>query len=268
LIGGVLATTGLLGAYTAGIDPPDSLRELAGTKVAKPTTPAGRVPGPAPVVQPVGVVVSNNLRTGDLDAIKSEDLDRIDEAKPEELTMRAEARWLLYVREQRGKGLRPDAEPVKQAMTDLGKAVQAGNADALFLRAGIHKRTGNIPAARADYQEGVKKFAADPDQKERFEAALDALSLNAAHLRPAGVPLTMLLVFGYQPAPEPTPKQPSEPAPKFARAIKLASEGKFAEAIKLVDEAKSLHDERRSLFPNKPINPRTVPERGHILASM
>ncbi|MGL4551922.1 MAG: hypothetical protein ACRC33_12150 [Gemmataceae bacterium] len=272
LLGGVLATAAWLGTWTAGIDPPDALREMAGTKVAKPApalapVPAPNpdpVPGPAPA-GPAAVALGTTLRSGDLDAIKPADLDKIDEAKPEELTARAQARWLLYVRQLRGRGMRADAEPVKLALADLAKAVQAGSADALFLRAEVHRRTGNRAAAEADYLLGVKQFAADADQKERFEAALEALTTSTAAARPAaGLPLAMLLVFGYQ-TPDAAPKPPAEPAPRFSRAVKLANEGKLAEAIKLVQEARALHDERRSVLPNRPVNPRTDPSEETFL---
>ena len=99
-----------MGVWTAGIDPPDELRELSGTSTPKKDAKGGGKPGggtpgggdEAP--KPGGMTqVIAHLRTGDFDKVKDDDVKAVDEKKPEELVARAEYRWLKYVREVRIK---------------------------------------------------------------------------------------------------------------------------------------------------------------------
>jgi hypothetical protein len=282
-LGGVLATGACVGAWTFGIEPPSDLREMAGTKTTRPTplpppgpgVPPGPGPGiiapPGPVAPPA-VAVAKSLERGELDDIQPEQLSALDEAKPDEITTRARITWLNYVRTQRGKNLQADAEPVKTALADLEKAIAADHADALFLRAQMHQRLGNIAAAKADLEAGLMKFAADAEQKERFQASLDALNLTVAAPAAAGWHPAVLLVFAYQPEPKdgeptdpPAAQLPPEPAPRFIRALTLAREKKFGEALKALEEARAAHDERRSVLPNKPTSPASDPDQATFL---
>lgn len=303
LMGGVLATAACLGVWLFGVEPPAAWREMVGTPTPGPRGDLGKGPigdpgkgglPPAPVVPPAEVVATH-LKHGDIDQIKPDDLNKLDESKPEDLRLRADARWVQYGALVGKKGLKADAEPVKQAIADLDKAILAlagqPKADALFQRGKIHEALGNAAGAKADYQEGLK-LVTDAAEKERFEAAITALDLNkVAQLDRPAVNLLALLVIGFQPPPDGgmppggmppggmppggmppggmppggAPKAPPEAAPKFVEALKFARDGKMAEAIKAIDEARNRHDERRFLLPNKPTNPRTDPREETFL---
>ncbi|MBY0231163.1 MAG: hypothetical protein K2W96_17905, partial [Gemmataceae bacterium] len=284
VLGLVLGAGGCVGAWMFGVEPPDALRDMVGTA----TKPAPK-PGPGtgnpgvkpPEEKPVAVVVAERVKTGDTAKITDADLAKLDATKPDELVLRGQVRWDKALMEARGKGLKADAEPVKQALADLDKAVASGNAEALWQRGEIYERIGEIEKARADYEKGLKE--AKPEDRERWQAALDGLppkKVAAAH------PLAALLALGFQPPKDAPPKdappkdkQPPkekdppkdaplpEPYPAFARAVKLAGEKKWKEAIDAVKEARKRHEERRDAFPRQPVNPRSDPREKGFLAA-
>jgi tetratricopeptide (TPR) repeat protein len=123
----------------------------------------------------------------------------------------------------------------------------------------------------------VKEFGKDEEQKERFEAALEGMPVEAGKDKAAmlGLPghhgLAVLLALGFQddkkgpPKDEKAPPPPPEAYPMLVKAIKLAAEKKYDEAAKALDEARRRHDERRFLYPNRPQNPRTDPREEGFL---
>src|SRR5262249_26008996 len=125
---------------------------------------------------PTFAQAQDKIRSGDVDKGTEAELAGADANNVDQLVTRAEYYWLNYLKAERGKTaqapLKADAEPVKKALADLNAAIAKKSADALFLRAQIHELTGNVKAAEADYRLGIKDFASDAAQKERFEAAL------------------------------------------------------------------------------------------------
>jgi tetratricopeptide (TPR) repeat protein len=285
VLGAVVGSAACLGLWVFGIEPPTSLREMAGTATAQSKTgpstgaaPQSAGPGPG-VVAPQATFAGtlDHIKSGALDKVKSEDLNRAEENNAEHLVARAEYRWLNYLKSERTKDPRAkfkvDAEPVKQALADLDKAIALKNADALFLRGQIHEMTDKTDEARKDYQKGVEEFKADAAQRLRFETAIQVLDLTqkVAHLAPAGMEPRQLalLLIALQAAPgdgkaPPPPGGAAAPTPdeagfRFWQAIKAARESKWAEAVKALDEARARHDQRRFLLPRKPQNPASDP---------
>jgi hypothetical protein len=261
---GTLVGAGAVGGLLfSGVVPSEYLGYVGVQPVGeKQVGDAGKPPTTATPVASERTV--KQIRTGDLDAVKPEDLAKIDENKPEELVARAEFHWLSHLRAERGKNpaavLKADAEPVKQALADIEKAVKGDNADAkadaLFLRGQIQEMTGNVAGARGTYAEGAKEF---PTQKARFDSALALLDLTAtAMAMPPGLPrealVALIVMFQAPPAGD-----PDEAGFRFWQALKLAREGKSAEAIKALADARAAHDQRRFLFPRKPQNPKSDP---------
>jgi hypothetical protein len=169
--------------WVVGFQPPQSLREMAGMAPAR-TSPAGPGPGtsPGPGAAPAPMlaqVALDHLKRGNFDKVNPAQLD---ETRPEQLLARAELRWLTYLRQEKGRNpaaqLKIDAEPVRQALVDLNKDLIKATPDAIYLRGQIYEMTGNLDRAREEYAAGLKQFQADPDNKERFEAALTALSFR------------------------------------------------------------------------------------------
>src|SRR5262249_52346765 len=156
-----------------------------------------------PQVQPDGPDRSlEHARSGDFDKVKEEVLGQIKADDPAKLIDRANAYWMMYVRERRGKDLKADAPPVVKALADLDNAIAKGNAEqkaeALLRRGQIRQMTKDLEGARGDFKAGLDE-AKDDAQKERFEAALAALDLMekvAMHLPPEVPPhvLALLLV--------------------------------------------------------------------------
>ena len=255
VLGAVLATAACAGVWMAGL--------LDAKTASSPGTRPGGVQAPPPAVQPAGVVAAERLRAGEIDKITDADLAKLDAAAPGELALRAEVRWLRYLKEKRGKNLKAGDVPVQQALADLDEAVKKGSADALFQRGQIHEMVGDAAKARADFEKGLKE-AKDAADKERFQAGLDGLPAKVAMGMPAANGLAVLLVLGFQPKDAPAPL---EAAPKLAQAIKLAGQGKYKEAIEAVEEARKRHDARRFLFPNQPLNPRSDPRQKSFLAA-
>jgi hypothetical protein len=239
--------------------------------------PAPKGPGPAPgPQQPVAVATfdrtMDQIRNGDLDKVDPADLDKAEDAKPEQLVARAEYHWLSYLKKERGANpaapLRADAEEVKKALTDLDKAIASASpeaaSDALFLRGQIHETVGNAAAARADYVAGAAKL---PARKPQFDAAIQVMDLTTkvGRLAPGLEPraLALLLVAFQPPVGEVSPGAaaalPSEAGLSFWRAVLAAKENKFGEAVKLLDKARADHDQRRYLLPRKPQNPTSDP---------
>ncbi len=277
LAGGVLA---LGGAWAGGF-----LTGGTGPAPKQSAASMGGDPRPGPTVPPVmmGSDPLAQIRVGELDRVTDADLARLDEAKPDHLVARAQFHWMKYLVAERGKdpraALKADAEPVKSALADLEKAMAgtdaAAAADALFLRAEIHELTGNEAAAKADYQAGAAKFAADPLQKLRFETALQVLGMesqrkvgSAAPVVPAHV-LALLAVAFQAPAgggAAQAPALPAEAGFAFWQAVQQAKAGKYAEAVKLLGDARARHDQRRYLLPKKQQNPLSDPRERIFLA--
>ncbi|MFO0842520.1 MAG: hypothetical protein U0797_09010 [Gemmataceae bacterium] len=237
----------------------------------------GGTPPPQMASPPAAVAgfdkAMDHIRTGDLDKVAPEDLDRAEEAKAEQLVARAEYHWLSYLRKERGANpaapVRADADEVKKALADLEKAAASPSAeaaaDALFLRGQIHEATGNLAAARTDYAAGAAKL---PARKAQFDTALHVLDLTTKvgrlappALNPAAVALALL---AFQPPMGDAPPAGAAPLPQeaglsFWRAVVAARENKFGEAVKLIDQARADHDRRRYLLPKKPLNPTSDP---------
>jgi hypothetical protein len=282
LLGGVAAAAACVGVWVFGVEPPQSLRDMAGVAPAKPSGPSG-VPagpgnGPPRPAAPAFDAALGQIRNGDLDQVQEADLARADQAKPEHLVALAEYAWLKYLRDERGKNakapLKADAAPVTKALGYLEKAVAAKNADALFLRGQIHEMTGQAGKAKQDYEQGVQQFKDNAEEKARFETALLVLELTpkVARLAPAGVAprLLAVLLVGLQPPPAPggPPAAQGESAQLFFQSLKLARQDQLAKAIEVLKEAGKLHDLRRYQRPRKPQNPRSDPlERTFLLAA-
>ena len=260
---GTLVGVGAVGGLLfSGVVPSEYLGYVGVQPVGeKQVSDAGKPATATPVASERTV---KQIRSGDLDAVKPDDLAKIDENKPDDLVARAEFHWLSYLRAERGKNpaavLKADAEPVKQALADIEKAVKGDNpdakADALFLRGQIQELTGNVAGARGTYAEGAKEF---PTQKARFDSALALLDLTATAMAlPPGLPrealVALIVLFQAPPAGD-----PEEAGYRFWQALKLAREGKSAEAMKALADARAAHDQRRFLFPRKPQNPKSDP---------
>jgi hypothetical protein len=254
--------------------------------ISSPMIGAGAVPVAQQPASGSGIdMVMVQIRTGELDKVAEADLEKVEEAKADQLVARAHYHWLKYLLTERGKdpraALKPDAEPVKKALADIEKALAANSpeagADALFLRAEIHEETGNAAAAKADYQAGAAKFAADPTQKLRFETALQLLEMDSSRKVGRAVPalppgLAALVLLALQPpagggaAPQ-APAMPAEAGFAFWQAVQQARAGKYAEAIKLLDDARARHDQRRYLLPKKQQNPLSDPRERIFLSA-
>jgi tetratricopeptide (TPR) repeat protein len=282
VLGAVLGSAACLGVWAFGVEPPGQLREMVGTAPAKPANgaPSTGGPGAAAQVAPFEGALGH-IRHGDLDKVTAEDLNRADETKAEQLVARAEHRWLSYLRSERGKDakapLKADAEPVKQALADLDKAIALKSADALFLRGQIHELTGKAAEAKADYQKGAADFKTDEGQRLRFETALVAMELTektawlAPGMRPA---LLAVLLAAFQPPPGGAPPAgappalPEEAGYRFWQAVKLARAKEWAKATDALEEARERHDRRRWLLPRKPQNPGSDPRQEIFLRAV
>jgi tetratricopeptide (TPR) repeat protein len=275
VLGAVIGTAACVGVWVFGIEPPASLREMAGTATSQPKASPG--PGTAPGIGPGAAAVApatfdaalDRIKSGDLDKVKDE-LGRADENKPEHLVALAEYHWLSYLKSERSKdpkaAFSADADQVKKALAYLDKAIAAKNAEALFLRGQIHEMTNKPEEARKDYLKGAEDFKADAAERLRFETALQVLDLTkkVAHLVPPGMAprqLALLLIaFQAPPAPDAkAPAAPDEAGFRFWQSIKAARESKWADAVKALDEARARHDHRRYLFPKKQQNPLSDP---------
>lgn len=254
-----------------------------------PKPPVAVQPAQPPAPPPAEVIAREvaKIRAGQLDDVKPEVIANEPEAKPEDRVAHAEFLWLKYLRDERGNNpqapLRIDAEPVKKALDDLNKGVEANLPDAVYLRAQIYEMTGDEAKARAEYQLGAKKFEANAAEKARFETALQVLDLSrkVSHWTPPGItPRLVALLFitlqqppmgnppapGGAPAPGAPAPAPGAPAPaplpqeagfSFKEAIVAASKRDYDSAIKALDEARARHDRRRYLLPRQALNPKS-----------
>src|SRR5262249_51221097 len=103
------------------------------------------------------------------------------EESPQNLAARGEARWLQYLQKKEpGAPNKADDDAVKQAVADLQKAFEGGNADAAFWLGQIEEHTKGAAAARKVYEQAQQRFKDDPAQVRRFQAALDRLDARAA----------------------------------------------------------------------------------------
>lgn len=214
VLGTLIGAGACVGVWFAGLVPETSAPKPPPV-VAAPAAPQGPTPAE------LAAQAVEKIRAGQIAEVKPEVLANVE--KPEDLLARAELNWLNYLRAERGKNpqapLNAAAEPVKQALADLDKAVAANLPEALHLRGQIHEMTNNEAAARADYQLGARQFAANPAEKARFETALQVLDLGRklSHLAPPGVApgLLALLLINLQ-QPPPAPGAPGVPAPPAA----------------------------------------------------
>ncbi|HZT79502.1 MAG TPA: hypothetical protein VFA26_04755, partial [Gemmataceae bacterium] len=241
--------------------------------------------------QPTLQDARDHLRRGDLDRA----WPTLESAgdQPEALAARGEARWLRYL--QQHPVPKADDEEVKKAAEDLQKAGET-DPDALFWLGHLQERTGNLAAAKATYEKGLKQFQNDVPQKRRFQAALDRLESRAALPAAGNLArddarlLLVLLVTGLQPPGQPKdgqPKdgqpvppgqpQPGQPQPgdagqeeagfEFWSAVKMAGKGDYANAIKELDKARQLHDKLRFTRLRKAQNPLSDPTEDIFLKS-
>jgi hypothetical protein len=247
-----------------------SLNLVPGVGGPAPKAAVGSLPPPVAAAPAVTFDrTMDQIRAGDLDKVDPAMLDRAEEDKPEQLVARAEYHWLSYLKKERGAnpaaGLRPDADEVKKALSDLDKAIASANAEAaaeaLFLRGQIHEAMGNAAAARADYVAGADKL---PARKPQFDAALQVmdLTMKIGRLVPPGLSprsLALILVAFQAPEGAAAPALPAEAGLSFWQAVLAAKQNKYADAVKLLDQARADHDRRRYLLPRKPQNPTTDP---------
>ncbi len=312
-VGGLLlGVVGSFGLWLVGIWP-DSLRSSSSTAgvqppIVQPQTPQTQTQQQA-AVPPADAVAQRRrlLRQGDLDEARKAGIEQIQESDPKQLAERGEFRWLSYLQKQHQahQKLRADDPAVVAAKSDLAKAAETKNPDALFWLGHIDEMTNQTAQAQKTYQRGIEEFKDDPQQQRRFQAALDRLQLRGAAgaagaMRSApvdGIHVLVAAVLGValQPpaaAPEkPAPKSrtsgagkgkekpSSEPAPQaeepaaadaeaggeFWKADRLAREQDYSAALKSLERARQIHDERRFLNLRRAQNPLTDPDESIFL---
>jgi tetratricopeptide (TPR) repeat protein len=263
-----------------------------------PTRPAA--PGrPAVAEAPTLEGAHGRLASGDYqEALKLfGQLEQGNTDNPGLLASRGEALWLSSLQQLAAekKPLTRDEltkiPEVARAKEDLTKA-SGQNPDALYWLGEIQGLMDGPDAARATYQKGLQQF---PTQKQRFQAALDALDINAPEKGAAGARLTpepgssvaaywravaLIALQGQPPAGggQPMPPQGGGAQPPagdqpgagatspedeagyhFLQAVKLAQQNKYTEALAALKEARSLHEQRRFSRLRKAQNPLSDP---------
>jgi tetratricopeptide (TPR) repeat protein len=256
--------------------------------------PAGRPPAQQAVTQaPTFENAHSRLAGGDYqEALKMfGDLGQGANAEdPKFQADRGEALWLSAL-QQFAKGDKPFSKEelskvpeVGQAKDALTKAANANNPDALFWLGEIQEVMDGPDAARATFEKGMTQF---PNQKRRFQAALDSLDINTpapgeagARLAPAGgsgaeaywraVALIALQAPPQGGANQTPPGGAAQPPPAdeseeeeagsyFWAAERLAQNNDYGEAIKALEKAQKLHERRRFARLRKAQNPLSDP---------
>jgi hypothetical protein len=249
----------------------------SGKKTA--SIPGGPQPQPQAQIQTQAPTFADRLghvRNGDFAKAAESGIEQIQEDKPEELAARGSYRLGAYL-QKTGLKVNLQDPPLQQAVTDLQKAAEAKNADAIYDLGLINELANKLPEARKEYTKGINDFPNDPVQKRRFQAALDRLELKEAVGAAAGamlwpqrngledrVAVLALLLVGLQQAPAPAPGQApaaeeDEAGYDFWQAAKLARQRKFADAVTALDKARSIHDQRRFTRLRKAQNPLSDP---------
>jgi hypothetical protein len=218
------------------------------------------------------------VKSGDYQRAREAGYDQSQAATPEEQATRGEYRWLSYLQTQRQANKPVDLKDpaVQAAMTDL-QAASEKVPEAMFWL-GYISEAGNDPKKAAQYySQGLQKFN-DPQEKQRFQAALDRVHLQSGGDRgafavPAGderlARLAVLLIALQQPPGQPgqPPQQPPQPPQQsteeagfsFWQALKAARAQSFSDAVAAIDKAKKTHEDRRFLRLRKAQNPLTDP---------
>jgi hypothetical protein len=232
------------------------------------------------------------LRGGDYqEALKMyQELGQGAAENPSFLAQRGEAEWLNALQQLGGQG-KPitkqelaNVAEVAKAQEDLKKAADANNPDGLFWLGQVQEVMDGPDAARKTFQKGLEQFKEMPDQRQRFQAALDILDVSAPAAGEAGARLlppsgseaywrALALValqgppFGApQGAAQLPPGAPPGAAPTvpqdeagyyFWQAVRSAQQNKYPDAIKALDEARRVHERHR--YSRKIQNPLTDP---------
>ncbi len=239
--------------------------------------PSGPQTQPQPQVQaPTFDITRGHVRSGDFEKAEAAGIENIQEDKPEQLAERGSYRLGKYL-QKTGVKVNLQDQPLKDAMADLQKAAEAKDLNAIFELGLINELANKLPAAREEYNKGLKEAEKDAGQKRRFQAALDRLdakeAIGAAGVLllpdPAGaenrVVLLALLLIGLQqapPAPQgqaPAAGEDDEAGYDFWQAAKLARQRKFVDAVRALDKARSIHDQRRFTRLRKAQNPLSDP---------
>lgn len=210
--------------------------------------------------------INRHLRAGNPDQawelIKQQYVEDGDNA-PELLAARGEARWLQYMREQKGVAKKSDAA-VKEAISDLTKA----NTPQAYLWLGyIHKATGDKETARKMFNKG--KSLAEQAQKPRFDMALIQMELEEPLAEPetrlprpgedleARMELILVLLTQLQAGGE--GEEAEEAGFAFWKAAQAARKGDYDTARKLLSDAKKIHQKNRFVRLRKAQNPNSDP---------
>lgn len=305
VLGLVLGLMASFGLWMAGIEPPAGWRKgkapLAPTApaVAQAPPPAAGTPAPvpagpgsAPAVSPLDLA-AQHMGRGELEKAVGV-LAKVEKPSPEELARRGEARWLNYLshkRHERGQVSATDPE-VAGARKDLSESKAALG---LFWLGQMDETLGKIPEARQTYERGLKEY---PDQKSRFQAALDRLDALTPEMEGAAgnsqsrASAVALLCIALQEAPATgkatgtaPPAAPKIEAPgtklpaatgaiadeeagfAFWKAVRLARGRQYEGAIKVLKQAKEVHDQRRYVRLNQGQNPISDPTEQIFLRS-
>jgi hypothetical protein len=300
---GMLVGAGVcVGLWVAGIVPNGS------GPAAPPSQGSPRPPvnaGPA-VEAPSLDRIKKSLLAGDISQAMENANKMGANEDPEFLTARGEALWLSSLQQlvQENKAPTKDdlakLDTVTKAKEDLTKA---NTPDAVFWLGQMAEFLESPESARAKFQEGLQKF---PDQKRRFQSALDSLDARTPAKGAAGallspgaireaqwVALALLALqqpqgnppqgggAGTPPQPGGAPKpdalkvEPANPAeaqgeeagPDFLNAVKLAKEQKYSEAIATLEKARDIHSKVRFTRLRKAQNPLSDPVENIFLTS-
>ncbi|HWG47537.1 MAG TPA: hypothetical protein VN688_32540, partial [Gemmataceae bacterium] len=267
-LGLLLGAGGLIGARVGGVDVPALMGLGEQKKPAGPVVPQAK----APAFKEWAAHVSN----GDWDAAKA-GIDQIQGNNPDELAVRGSYHLGEYLQAAKAK-IDPQDPKLQVAIADLKKAAEANNLDAIYDLGLINELANKWNEARAEYTKGVNAAGDKPNQKQRFQSALDRVELKASDKAPGAafaplpqrvedrVALLALLLIGLQqppvPAPAPPVGQPQEAGEAgfdFWAAAKEARKGDFDKAIRAIDKARTAHDQRRFSRLRKAQNPLSDP---------
>jgi tetratricopeptide (TPR) repeat protein len=181
VVGAGIGSAVCLALAMMGFFPGAGKKSIPPPVVASPTPPPERsAPRPAapPSQEDPGVLLSR----GEFDkAIQAEG----ENAAPEALARRGQARWLALLGAQKSKsGTIAATDPaLKAAQADLEASKSV---DGLFWLGHIQETTGDLAAARKTYEAGLEKSKNDPARQQMFQTALDRLASMGDEQPPAG----------------------------------------------------------------------------------
>lgn len=270
VLGIVIGAGGLLGVQSL-MGSGDKPKQLANQSVTQ----------PKPVPMPFEAFAAR-VDSGDWDEVKAA-IDQVPGANPKELVALGKYHLGSYLKNA-GAKVNLEDKDLQPALQNLQKAADQKDPDALFDLAFIKELAGKLPEARDGYAKGAQEFANDPQQKQRFEAAISRVEWKMS-VKKAGAALipqlqrgedralvlALLSVALQQPPPQQPAQQPAQQPPpaapaekpeagfEFWQAAKLAHEGKFSDAVAAIDKARKLHDERRFSRLRKAQNPLSDP---------